>query len=293
MRLRAAGAALLLLALAGVQDSLSHTTFISNPNEAGVVSKLPSPLINHLGIDGFGTQLAGEDNGISAMVEEIKNFGDLFLCPKEIETRGFAGLNFILLTNERLDIAMRRFGPHGCAAEPCLRQIYCDLNLRINRRGMSAIAHVNEAGIPTFIENKPPSDYGNIGARLRDANFFADIDRSVSGHGGLFGVNYGAPNKKQAKAANDDASTGGDQHPFGPLGHGFLSRKIALSALPFGIGLWLVIPSLQRAGNALEQVLNGRRRCWIDVCAWLLLAFSGTIAAAGVFVYWLSACKIC
>jgi hypothetical protein len=49
----------------------------------------------------------------------------------------------------------------------------------------------------------------------------------------------------------------------------------------------LILLGFQRAGNSLERVLDGARRHWWSVGAWLLVALGGGAGGSGIIVYWL------
>lgn len=117
--------------------------------------------------------------------------------------------------------------------------------------------------------------------------------RFASMEGGVSGMEQRSPDQEYASAGDQGFGKADTKHPPGPFRHVFLSGQVALSALLFFGGIGLIVRGFQRAGNSLEQVLDGGRRYWLSVGGWLLLAFSGGGIAASVAIYWLSVCKVC
>jgi len=72
------------------------------------------------------------------------------------------------------------------------------------------------------------------------------------------------------------------------MGHLLLGAKIALSAIFFVGGFWLVYISFKHAGDALDLVLDGFKYQWGVVGFWLFLSLAGAGLASGVVTYWLS-----
>lgn len=69
--------------------------------------------------------------------------------------------------------------------------------------------------------------------------------------------------------------------------------KIALSAVAFCGGFFLIVCGFQRAGDASEDIFDGKRWAWPRLIGWFSLALFGGGIAAYVPVYWLSVCNSC
>lgn len=57
-------------------------------------------------------------------------------------------------------------------------------------------------------------------------------------------------------------------------------------------GLVVAVLTLQRSGDAVDRVLDGRRTAWAAVILWGLLGWSACAAGAGVIVWWLGGARL-
>jgi hypothetical protein len=69
-----------------------------------------------------------------------------------------------------------------------------------------------------------------------------------------------------------------------------LGSQIALCALVFFFGFWVVIGGLNGVGQALELVLDRRKVYGWLVFAWVALAATGAVLSSGVVMYWIERC---
>ncbi|MGL4965207.1 MAG: hypothetical protein ACRC67_28550 [Inquilinus sp.] len=100
-------------------------------------------------------------------------------------------------------------------------------------------------------------------------------------------MNEGAPNQKDAEKTESDLSGGSPKHRHSPESHILLGGKIALSAVAFFGGFWLIFLGFHRAGDATEKVLDGRRVFWLLAIWWDGAALFGAGLSSGVITYWL------
>jgi hypothetical protein len=113
-------------------------------------------------------------------------------------------------------------------------------------------------------------------------------DHIAGGLSGAARMNERAPNQEHADHSQENGSERRPEHLSGPIGHALLGGQIAFSAILFFGGLWLIYVGFNRAGDALDRVLDGFKNQWGIVGLWLCLCLCGAGAASGIVTYWLS-----
>lgn len=69
--------------------------------------------------------------------------------------------------------------------------------------------------------------------------------------------------------------------------------SILLIVLALGGSIWFGVRGFQRAGDALDLVLDGSKLAWLRVGLWLGLSLVGAGMGAWVVTYALSVCTAC
>jgi hypothetical protein len=98
------------------------------------------------------------------------------------------------------------------------------------------------------------------------------------------------PNEKYSSSRYGGFHQRSNEHPHGPPRHILLGLKVFASAPTFFGGFWVIVRSFERAGDALDVILNGGRQYWIRVWRRLGLVRLGAGLSAAVPTYWLSEC---
>ena len=106
-------------------------------------------------------------------------------------------------------------------------------------------------------------------------------------------VKQGSPDENYAGESDKNLTDPNRKHPTGPLRHILLGLEIALGAVLICSGWLLLIGGIQRAGNAVDVVLDGNRNGWWRVGFWFGMALLGAGLASGVVTYGLSVCAAC
>ena len=139
-----------------------------------------------------------------------------------------------------------------------------------------------------------------IRAQLAFGRFLGVIERGIGSIGCALRLScgsprsfQGSPNKENTSACDYQFTKANPEHVSGPVRGILLGLQVVAGALIF-IGGWLfLIRGFERAGNAMDVVLDGNRNGWWAVCFWFGLALSGAGLASGVVTYALSVCSDC
>jgi hypothetical protein len=118
--------------------------------------------------------------------------------------------------------------------------------------------------------------------------FLGQFGGIASGVSGSPGIDESTPQKKYSDDREGNTRERREGRPQSPPRHLLLGAKITISAVFFFGGFWLIYTGFQRAGDALDLVLDGFGRHWGLVGLWGVLTFAGVSAVAGVVTYWLS-----
>jgi hypothetical protein len=117
----------------------------------------------------------------------------------------------------------------------------------------------------------------SAGARNSDG-LSTNGGRSNCGASCALSLRQSADKQENAADAHDYASSSGEEHQLRPPGHILLGFKILFLSLLFIGGLAGCCLSLLRCSDALERVIDGRRRAGWKVAGW----YGATLGSAGI-----------
>ena len=134
---------------------------------------------------------------------------------------------------------------------------------------------------------------GEVSPGLGAPHIACHLDRLFGSLGGSPASLQSSPNENHSGRSDEHFRQSDPEHSLGPSRHILLGLQVILGLLFFCGGWLLIVRGFERAGDALDVVLDGNRKAWLRVGFWFGMSLIGAGLSAGVVTYALSVCSAC